>query len=78
MKIEVYGKPSCPYCTHTKNLLEKMSMEYDYIDVAQSPDVRFRFKAQGYRTVPVIVIDDEIIGGYAELQNFIIEQQVGI
>lgn len=71
MRIHIYGKPSCSYCDAARTLLDSLSIEYIYIDISRSPDIRFQFKAQGHKTVPIVVIDDVTIGGYNELVSFI-------
>lgn len=70
MKIVVYGKETCPYCTKTKELLDSKNLSYKYIDVlkdityAELVALKTRLNKN---TVPMIIINDEMIGGYNEL-----------
>lgn len=70
MKIIVYGKESCSFCARTKQLLESKNLSYTYIDVlkdinyAELIELKTKFNMN---TVPMIVINDELIGGYTDL-----------
>lgn len=67
----VYGKRNCPWCTKAKQLLDKLQMFYVYMDVAEDTDLRERLKAAGHKTVPVVFLGDELIGGYNELTEWV-------
>jgi len=69
----IFGKPSCPYCDRAKQLLSKYNIEYTYIDLSLDEDRLKQFKEQGFRTVPIIYIDDKYIGGFNELQDHLME-----
>lgn len=70
MKIIVYGKESCSFCNKAKQLLESKNLPYTYIDVlkdinyAELLELKTKFNMN---TVPMIVINDELIGGYTDL-----------
>lgn len=70
MKIIVYGKESCSFCARAKQLLESKNLSYTYIDVlkdinyAELIELKTKFNMN---TVPMIVINDELIGGYTDL-----------
>ena len=40
MKAEIYGASWCTYCNQAKSLLESNAIEYDYIDVDDSANLR--------------------------------------
>ena len=71
-KIEIYTKPTCPYCIGAKYLLGKMGLNYHEIDISVDPTKRAEMidRSQGF-TVPQIFIDDESIGGYDNLVELI-------
>ena len=73
MSYTIYGKPSCPYCERAKNLLHSIGLDYTYIDLSQELSKLEEFKQQGFRTVPIIYIDDKYIGGFNELQDYLME-----
>ena len=70
MNIVVYGKKSCVYCTKAREWLAERNLSYTYIDVWDDIDSEELaiLKAQyKMKTVPIVVIDDKLIGGYLEL-----------
>lgn len=67
--VRVYTTPSCGYCYMAKNLLRRLEIAFEEIDVSL-PAERAKIRAQsGWPTVPVIYIGDELIGGFNELQD---------
>lgn len=67
LKITVYGKDLCPFCTKAVNDLTKENLPFDYIKVTD-PD---QLPKPEYRTVPQIVINGAFIGGYSELEPWL-------
>lgn len=69
--IRTYSKSYCPYCTAAKALLTSKGLQFEEIDVLNSPS---RFKEMqelsNRRTVPQIFFDQEHIGGYTDLVNY--------
>ena len=68
-RVTVFSTASCPICVKTKSLLNKWGI--DFSDISIDSDERaletFREVTQGARTVPQILIDDKLIGGFSEL-----------
>lgn len=72
MNIVIYGKESCPYCNKAKQLLDDKNLSYTYIDVIKEMtfnDLQSLKRKMNMNTVPMIVINDKLIGGYRELSN---------
>ena len=68
-KVVVYTTTLCPYCIRAKNLLRQKGVPFTEIDLEQKPEELAGLKNKtGMRTVPQIFIDDELIGGFSELQ----------
>ena len=69
--IEIYSKPSCPYCVRAKNLCEQEGYEYTYkmLDEDFTREELFEI-FHGARTFPQIRIDGENIGGYQQLEEW--------
>lgn len=69
--IEIYSKPSCPYCVRAKNLCEQEGYEYTYkmLDEDFTREELFEI-FPGARTFPQIKIDGENIGGYQQLEEW--------
>ncbi len=72
--IKIYTTSYCPFCVAAKDLLKSKGMEFEEIDVENDPDLREKLSQEhDYRTVPMIFIDGEFIGGFSELQGTINE-----
>jgi glutaredoxin 3 len=68
-KIVIYTKVPCPYCDRAINLLEEKKLDFSEIDLTDRPDEIQKIKDQtGWRTVPIILINDQVIGGYTDLK----------
>ena len=68
-KVTVYTKPTCPYCDRAKKLLTQLEVAYQEIDVLENPEVRDEMAEQyNWATVPMIVVGDEFIGGFDDMQ----------
>lgn len=69
-RVTVYTAPLCGYCSAAKRLLDSKKIAYDLIDLGGDPETRARLVAEtGWRTVPLILVDGELIGGYTELSK---------
>lgn len=71
MKIVIYTSPTCHYCEDVKSLLNKKGVDYDVINVVdilkdESKTEKFLELTGGLRSVPVTVINDEVVMGYNE------------
>jgi glutaredoxin len=69
--VVIYGKVGCSFCDKAKAYLKEQGTEYQYIDIMEDFDSAFEFtKEYGIiKTVPQIVIDNVLIGGYTDLVN---------
>ena len=68
---EIYGTKNCTFCDKAKQLLTQHDKPYTFIDVAEDEDITAAFfkRFPGVRTVPQIVVEDEHIGGYHDLEK---------
>ncbi len=69
MKVIVYSTRICGYCDRAKALLRSKGIQFEEVGLDDDHDLREALsrKFGGYRTVPMIVIDDTFVGGYNEL-----------
>ena len=68
-KVIIYSKDPCPYCVNAKRLLSNKGVAYQEIDLTNDPDEMQRIKQQwGWKTVPIIVIGEQLIGGYSDMK----------
>jgi len=77
-RVTVYSTSSCPICEQTKNLLKKWTIPYDEIRLDQQPSEHRSFMqlTNGARMVPQILIDGKWIGGFTELTEMHMEDQL--
>jgi glutaredoxin 3 len=69
-RIHVYTTRWCGFCDAAKALLDRKGVEYEEIDVTDDAAFRSRLVELTNRwTVPQILVDDEPLGGYAELRD---------
>ena len=68
---EIYGTADCEYCELAKKLLTEYDKEYTFIDVTQNDNVfaAFSKKFPNEKRIPQIVLGEEHIGGYRELEK---------
>jgi len=64
----MYTTRWCGYCVRAKTLLDSKGLRYEEVNLDDDPHFRQTLQElTGGWTVPQILIDDEPIGGYAEL-----------
>ncbi len=68
-EIIIYTKDPCPYCVRAINLLNEKKLVFTEIDLTDKFDEIERIKEKtGWRTVPIILINGRLIGGYDDLK----------
>ena len=66
MNVEIYSKTNCVFCDKAKMRLQKYNPKIHILDEDFSRDDFFK-KFPNARTFPQIMINQEHVGGYAEL-----------
>tara|TARA_Y100000361_G_C11143042_1_gene336316 strand:+ start:903 stop:1124 length:222 start_codon:yes stop_codon:yes gene_type:complete len=70
MKITIYSKPNCPYCTMAKNLAEMKGAEVRYLMLGEDFDSKsFMAEFPTARTFPQVILNGVKIGGYQQLEK---------
>ena len=67
-KVKLYTTPSCPFCVAALRLLDSREVPYENVDVS---DYGLRSQVQeehNWPTVPVVIGNGELIGGFSELE----------
>jgi glutaredoxin 3 len=68
-KVIIYSKDPCPYCVNAKRLLSNKGVSYEEIDLTDKPEEMQKMKNHfGWKTVPIIVINGKLIGGYTDMK----------
>lgn len=63
--VRIYTKTVCPYCNAAKNLFKRLGAAFEEINLDHDPALREELtRKHNWRTVPMIFIGDEFIGGY--------------
>ncbi|MFK5894026.1 MAG: glutaredoxin domain-containing protein [Pseudomonadota bacterium] len=77
-RVKVYSTGSCPICTKAKDVLTKWKIDYQEIRVDQDRDglIEMSKLTDGARTVPQISIDGKWIGGFSELTELHMDDEL--
>ena len=75
-QIKVFSTPTCPYCQRAKIFLNDNQIEYLDFNVAEDRFAREELVNEYQQlSVPVIVIDEEVIVGFDEAR---LKKKLGI
>jgi glutaredoxin len=73
-KIVVFSKLGCPYCVKTKTFLTFHNLPFTEINLNPN-EHNYEYKRDSifnhykHRSYPIIVIDNQLLGGYSELTH---------
>ena len=74
MKIVIYSKNNCQFCTKAKHLVKTLGLEYVEKslekDFDSNPVKLVEDIGKQVRTMPQIKIDDKLVGGYNQLIEY--------
>lgn len=71
MKAVVWSKYQCPFCDQAKNLLEQKGISFEERKIGDGYTREDLLEAvPNARTVPQIFLDDQLIGGFTDLQKY--------
>src|SRR3979411_1019326 len=69
-EITVYTTDPCSFCTRVKGLLAKYGVEFREVNLTKDPTGRAELVLRtGMMSFPQVLIDDELLGGFAEVQG---------
>ena len=78
MKAVVWSKYNCPYCDQAKALLTQRGIEFEERKIGDGYTREELLEAvPNARTVPQIFLNNQLIGGFTELQKYIEETAGG-
>ena len=71
MKIVIYSKNNCQFCTKAKHMVKTLGLEYTEKslekDFDSDPSKMIEDIGKPVRTMPQIKIDGDLVGGYNQL-----------
>jgi glutaredoxin 3 len=68
-KIKMVKKDPCPYCDRAMNFFKAKGIEVEIVDLTNNLDQLQVWKQKtGWQTVPMIFINDELVGGYNDIK----------
>tara|TARA_B100000767_G_scaffold14743_2_gene14077 strand:+ start:2911 stop:3180 length:270 start_codon:yes stop_codon:yes gene_type:complete len=78
MKIVIYSKNNCQFCTKAKQLVSKLGLEYEEKslekDFGSDPVKLIEDIGKQVRTMPQVKIDDKLVGGYNQLVEYLADK----
>ncbi len=79
--VKLYSFEVCPFCVQAKALLGALGVEFTE-QIVTRDELADLTKATGMMTVPQIFVEDELIGGFTDLQAAVqsgeFQQKVGL
>jgi len=77
-RVVIYSTSHCGFCRRAEDLLRREGVAFDVIDVTHDRRARHELveRTNGWRTVPVIFVDDQPIGGYRELAAMVADGEL--
>jgi len=77
-KIEIYSSRLCGFCRAAKQLLNRKSVEFIEYSVDLRPAVRREMasRTNGRTSVPQIFIDDHHVGGFDDLMDLEMDDEL--
>jgi glutaredoxin 3 len=68
-EITVYSTDPCSFCARVKGMLKARGVEYSEVNLSKDPQGRVELANRtGMMTFPQVLIDGELLGGFAEVQ----------
>ena len=74
MKAKMYSTARCIWCDRVAKMLEEHDINVDKIDISGSKELLKEMQeavGQKVSTVPQVIIDNEYVGGFTEVERFL-------
>ena len=73
MIYTIYTQSLCGYCDAAEELMKEKNISFVEISLDYDQDARKMLKGMNCKTVPQIFAEEQHIGGYTDLRNFLIK-----
>jgi glutaredoxin 3 len=71
-EITIYSTEPCSFCARVKGMLQARGVEFSEVNLSKDPRGRVELASRtGMMTFPQVLIDGELLGGYAEVREAI-------
>lgn len=71
MKVEIYTKKTCMFCDKAKAWMKEHGIPYEEYEVSSPKEfTAMQERVPGAKTVPQILIEGHVIGGYDVLKEY--------
>ena len=71
----IYSKPNCSFCLQAKQLLEMEQLPFEYLQLGTHYSLdELMTLAPNTKSLPMIVKDGEVIGGFNNLCEYLKQQ----
>lgn len=78
MEVVVWSKYNCPYCDQAKALLAQKNIKFEERKIGDGWTKEELLEGiPSARTLPQIVIDGKVIGGFTDLKKMFEQQTIG-
>ena len=67
----VYTQDGCSYCELAKITLTERNIEFEEINIRNNAQALAKLRLKNLRTVPQIWNEEQHVGGYDELRNYL-------
>lgn len=69
--VKIYTTSVCPYCDSAKRLFKSLGVPFEEVSLEGRHEERIRLSQSngGWRTVPMIFIGDQFIGGFDDAKR---------
>ncbi|HWY18472.1 MAG TPA: glutaredoxin [Solirubrobacteraceae bacterium] len=68
-EITIYSTEPCSFCARVKGMLQARGVKFSEVNLSKDPQGRVELASRtGMMTFPQVLIDGELLGGFAEVQ----------
>lgn len=69
--FDIYGTSQCPACDSAKALLTAKSIDFEFHNCDDDPELFEKIIENGMRSVPAVFYGERLIGGLKDLETFL-------
>ena len=75
MEVTVYTKSGCVQCHATTALMDRLGIDYELVDISNTPGIAAFLQNEGHKSLPVVFVDhDEFTESWSGFRPDLIKQ----